>query len=208
MRIGGAARVGLLAVVIMIMACTSTASELTRADLDDVAREQLDQAEPVPAASELEAQTSTESAADPDEASASRPAIEPGIEAPTHPGRLCSRPYGISSTPGKGAATREDSQAERAAARRRLAQGFEVRVDDLERQAWTPELGVEFDRLDPSVDHVIEIFDAKGRRVRRLSLDFARRGSDDICLSFETFYTTWQLRALAPGARCGPCVTR
>jgi hypothetical protein len=206
MRAGVAARVGVLAT---IMACTSTSTELpehARAGFDDAARGELDETDEIPAAPvrEPEAQPNTESDTGSDETSVS------SEEAPMHQGRLCSRPYGISSTPGKGSSTGLDAdpEAKRAAARSWLAQGLEVQVDDLERQAWTPKLGVEFDRLDPSVDHVIEIFDAKGHRVRRLRLDFERRGSDDICLGFESFYATWQLRALATGARCGPCVTR
>lgn len=132
------------------------------------------------------------------------PAPDQGV-APTRQARLCSRPHDVSTTPGKGSQTATATVT----ASKQFAQGLEVQIDELEAQAWTPELGVEFDGLDPAIKHTIQIFDTRtGRQIKRLSLDFTQRGSDDICLGFSSFYATWQLRVLRTGARCGPCVTR
>jgi len=153
---------------------------------------------------------------DPESETGPEPATETESETGTEPeaasARLCSQPYSLSSTPGKGSQTvqqfAEQSDADRSAATRELAAGFEVRVDEREREAWTSKVGAAFDGLDPSVEHRVEIFNARGKRIRRLTLDFDKRGSDDLCLAFNSFYATWQLQTLPSGRKCGPCVTR
>ena len=123
--------------------------------------------------------------------------------------RLCSKPYRLSSTPGKGASTRAKADSPSSGSKsRKLAGGLEVAIGEAPRQAWTTKVGVEFDGLDPSQSHTIEIFDAKGKRLKSLKLDFVARKSEDLCLSRNDFYSTWQLRALRSGQRCGPCTTR
>ncbi len=122
--------------------------------------------------------------------------------------RLCSRPYTLSGTPGKGASRGGKSSADYAEATARLRRGFDVAVDGGERQRWSSKEGIEIDGLDPSRRHTVKISAADGKRVRKLVLDFRARGSDDLCLGFDDFYNTWQLRKLRSGRRCGPCVTR
>ena len=123
--------------------------------------------------------------------------------------RLCSRPYSLSGSPGKGAGTRESAgdSSKYEAATRRLERGLEVSIGEGPGQPWTTKLGVEFDGLDPSARHTVEIVDAQGKRMKSLVLDFEARGSEELCLGFNDFYGTWQLRALRSGQRCGPCVT-
>lgn len=122
--------------------------------------------------------------------------------------RLCSRPYTLSGTPGKGASRGEKSPAAYADAIERLRRGFDVAVDGGARQRWTSKEGIELDGLDPSERHTIMISAADGKRIRKLVLDFRARGGHDLCLGFDDFYNTWQLRKLRSGERCGPCVTR
>ena len=123
--------------------------------------------------------------------------------------RLCSRPYSLSGSPGKGSGTRESAgdSSKHEAATRRLERGLEVSIGEGPGQPWTTKVGVEFDGLDPSARHTIEIVDAQGKRMKSLVLDFEARGSEELCLGFNDFYGTWQLRALRRGQRCGPCVT-
>ena len=102
----------------------------------------------------------------------------------------------------------EPSAAANAAARKQLQQGLEVSIDARPPQRWTTKAGVSFDGLDPATKHQIEIRDSRGKRYKTLVLDFERRGSEDICLGMNSFYGSLQLRALRPGARCGPCTTR
>ncbi len=122
--------------------------------------------------------------------------------------RLCSRPYTLSGTPGKGASRGEKSPAAYADENERLRRGFDVAVDRGDRQRWTSKEGIEIDGLDPSERHTIMISAADGKRIRKLVLDFRARGGHDLCLGFDDFYNTWQLRKLRSGQRCGPCVTR
>lgn len=122
--------------------------------------------------------------------------------------RLCSRPYTLSGTPGKGASRGDKSPAAYADANERLRRGFDVAVDRGDRQRWTSKEGIEIDGLDPSERHTIMISAADGKRIRKLVLDFRARGGHDLCLGFDDFYNTWQLRKLRSGQRCGPCVTR
>ena len=122
--------------------------------------------------------------------------------------RLCSRPYSLSGTPGKGASLHELTAEAYADRTRELRRGFDVSVDRGERQLWTTKQGVEFDGLDPARRHTIMISAAGGKRIRKLVLDFGEHGSEDLCLGYSDFYGTWQLRALRSGQRCGDCVTR
>lgn len=142
------------------------------------------------------------------EPSESEPELADTVE-PAAGARLCARPYRVSDTPGKGAIRPgQDDAGDYERAAKQLARGRTVAVDERPEQPWTPKLGVEFDGLDPTSAHTITVRDADGRKVRTLKLDFRRRGSDDLCLGFDSFYATHQLRALRTGARCGPCVTR
>ena len=136
-------------------------------------------------------------------------AAAPGPEADERPAaRLCAKPYRLSGTPGKGAGRAGKSAGDDAEATARLRRGFDVRVDGGEPLRWTTKQGFELDGLDPRKRHTIVISTAKGKRIRELKLDFRARGSDDLCLAFNDFYHTWQLRKLRSGRRCGPCVTR
>ncbi|MEZ4381302.1 MAG: hypothetical protein R3A79_08125 [Nannocystaceae bacterium] len=128
--------------------------------------------------------------------------------APAAGARLCARPFTLSSTPGKGSARGDNTPADYAEAIERLRPGFDVRVDRGEPLRWTTRQGFALDGLDPSKRHIVRISAADGKVVRQLTLDYRKRGGDDICLVFSDFYETWQLRRLRVGERCGPCVTR
>ncbi len=103
----------------------------------------------------------------------------------------------------------EKGPADFADANERLKRGFDVAIGSgPQRQRWTTQRGVEFDGLDPNKRHTIFISAADGKRIRKLVLNFTKRGSNDLCLGYNDFYNTWQLRKLRSGQRCGPCVTR
>lgn len=122
--------------------------------------------------------------------------------------RLCSRPYELSSTPGKGTRASNTRPQADAKAREQLERGFEVSVAGRPAQAWTSTRGVVFDELDPTIRHTIFIREPGGAKVKAMILDFERRDSEELCLGLNSFYMTWQLRSLRPGAGCGPCTTR
>lgn len=207
----------------MVCACRGTGPEpveqASPASVQPEAEPKQPTPAPEPAPAEGETRTSTETGTAETETGAAEAEIETGSEteigsetgAERRIGRLCSKPYSLSSTPGKGASSRasaEDSSATRPKRSFSLTPGLEVGLEGEPRQIWTTKYGVEFDELDASEVYTIAIVEIEGKRVKTMKLDFDARGSDDLCLSYNDFYGTWQLRALRSGQRCGPCTTR